>query len=468
MSITTPPVSRPLGALNLRREPGALSLRDELPALPAASRPPTGIRRLVFLLVLAIAGFWGGLGTWAALAPIASAVVASGKVRVEGDLPVVQHLEGGLLREMKVEEGARVAAGQVLAVLDETVPAAQDGILRNQLVHALAQEERLAAEFRGAARLAPSEELAALVAATPSFAGVLASQRELFETDREMWRGQAEILKTRIGNLEEQLAGLAARRGAVSEQLALVRDGLDGLDTLYDKGLVTKARFLQQRDAEVSLMGDLDIIDSQAQSLHQQVSENRERILQLRRDRLQQISQQREAIKAQIFDIRQRITANEDVRERLRIRAPATGRVLGLRFTAPGEVIREGEEIMKIVPEGASYLVEGQVRPQDVDQVAEGARARVRLTAYNFRTTPAVPGEVVYVSADSLTDQTTGQPFFRVRIRLDAAGLAALPGVEMQPGMPAQLMIATGEQTMVDYLFGPILSNLNTALRESD
>ena len=141
---------------------------------------------------------------------------------------------------------------------------------------------------------------------------------------------------------------------------------------------------------------------------------------------------------------------------------------MDLRFTATGEVIQDGEEIMKIVPDGATYVVEGQVRPEDVDQVAEGDIARVRLTAYNFRTTPAVEGVVTHVSADSFTDGATGRAFFKVNVRVDEAELATLDNVVVAPGMPAQVMITTGAQTVANYLLGPLVAGLETAMRESD
>ncbi|SES39022.1 membrane fusion protein, epimerase transport system [Tranquillimonas rosea] len=451
------------------RAAGDLTLRDALPPhTPGGARPPTRIRGLIFLLVLMIAGFWGGLGTWAARAPLHSAVVATGNFRVEGDLPVVQHLEGGLLREVRVTEGERVTEGQVLAVLDGTMTGAQDNILLSQLVNALANDERLAAEFRDAAGMTLSDELVALTARDASFGGMVQAQRELFETNREMWRGQVEILRKRVEELNEQLVGLAARQAALTEQLGLVQDELGDLKVLHDKGLVTKTRYLSRREAEVSLLGDLNILDSQVQSVRQRISETEERILQVRRDRARQITEERQAVKERIFEIRQRIVANEDVKERLLVRAPRTGKVLGLRFTAPGEVIQDGEEILRIVPDGARYVVEAQVRPEDVDQVAEGAASRVRLTAYNFRTTPPVEGEVVHVSADSLVDEATGRGYFLVKVRVPEAALEAVPDVEVQPGMPAQVMIATGEQTVADYILSPVLGGMSTAMKESN
>ena len=455
-------------ALNLHRG-GALSLPDVMPQADAAPpRPPTNIWPLVLALLVATGAFWGGLVLWAAWTPIASAVVAPGTFKVEGSLPVIQHLEGGLVRKVHVREGQRVVAGQVLVELADTLPTAQDRILMNQLVNALAQDQRLAAEFTDAPDMALSGELRALVASDPSFAEAVQTQHELFESNNQMWRGQFSILSDRYAEQENQFSGMTSRLGALNKRLALVQDELVDLEGLFSSGLVTKSRLLARRDAEVSLIGDIDYVSSQIDGLQQRMSETRERMLQVKRDRARALSEQRQQVKAQLFDIRQRIVANEDVKQRLLVRAPVGGRVIDLGFTAPGEVIGNGQDILRIVPDGASYVVEGQIRPEDFDQVHEGYKAHVRLTAYNYRTTPPVEGVVSYVSADSFTDTRTGAAFFKVNVRLPETALDDLPGVEIAPGMPAQVMIATGEQTVANYLLGPILSGIETAMRESN
>lgn len=446
-----------------------LALPNRLPDMQTVvEAPPTRTRGIVVMLVLAAAFFWLGLGSWAAVATLQSAVVASGVFRVEGNVPVVQHLEGGLIRRVYVREGEQVAAGQVLVELADTLSAAQDRILANQLVNALAQDRRLMAEARGVDELEASDELANLVASDQTFAEIVQTQRDLLVSNNGVWKGQLSILDDRMAEQENQLSGLTSRLRSQQRRLELVRDELTDLEALFKQGLITKTRLLDRRDAEIALLGDMDFVESQIEGLRQRMSETRERKLQVQRDRASRASDEQQKVKALLFDTRQRIIANRDVKERQLIRAPAAGRVMDLRFTATGEVIQDGEEIMKIVPDGATYVVEGQVRPEDVDQVAEGDTARVRLTAYNFRTTPAVEGVVTHVSADSFTDGATGRAFFKVNVRVDEAELATLDNVVVAPGMPAQVMITTGAQTVANYLLGPLVAGLETAMRESD
>lgn len=445
------------------------ALPDKLPQTEAiVAAPPTRIGFLIFLLILLCSGLWGGLGIWAATAPLQSAVIAVGSFKVDGNLPAVQHLEGGLVRKLRVADGDHVHKGQVLLELETVVSTAQDRILMNELVNSLAVDARLEAEMRDHEAMTYSPELQLLVDNYAPFAELAETQRDLFVTNTEMWKGQAAILQERWNELQQQLQGQIARRDALQQRLEIVQTDLHDLKGLLDKGLVTKTRYTARRENEVALLGDLSVVDSQIEAVHQRISETSERILQVRRERAMRISAERQAIKQGIFDIRQRLIANDDVRERALVRAPVAGRVIGLKVNSPGEVIGEGQRLMQIVPSDAVIIAEGRVRPADVDQVTEGMQARVRLTAYNFRTTPPVDGTVRYVSADALSDEETGQEYYLAKIELSDEALASLPEVDVQAGMPAQIMIATGGQTVADYILGPVLSSVETAMRESD
>lgn len=449
------------------RLPTEAGFANRMPNVKLPKSPPTRVRSLVFILCLLGFGLVGGVGSWAALAPMTSAVVAGGIFKVDGDTLKVQHLEGGIVRDLRVREGDRVEKGQVIAMLDGTRSAAQVGILTGQLASALAQDQRLQAELRGDEVFEATGELKAMIAADPSLEVVLENQRDIFLSNREMNAGQIGILKERVTQFEERTNGLLARRKALEEQLDLVKSDLESLEQLIEKGLTTKARFNRRRQDEVSIIGDLGLVDSDLMQMDQRVAEIQERILQVRRDQVLNITSNRQSVQDRVFDIRQRMSAMRDIQDRLAITAPASGQVLGLRINTLGEVIEPGVVLMEIVPEGASYVLEAQVRPSDIDEVLPGQKARVRLTAYSFRSTAPVMGEVVYVSGDSFTHATSGTSFFRVDIKLPEVELAMLPdAVNIQPGMPAQVMLETGEQTLMDYMLNPVLSGLETGMTE--
>ncbi|MFX0543661.1 HlyD family type I secretion periplasmic adaptor subunit [Roseovarius sp. S4756] len=450
----------------IERMPSEVAFSNRMPNLKLPKAPPTRVRHLILVLFLLGFGLVGGVGSWAALAPMTSAVVAMGSFKVDGDTLVVQHFEGGIVRDLRVREGDRVEKGDVLIALDGTRSEAQIGILTGQLASALAQDQRLAAEYKNAKTFEPEGELRALIAADPSLGVVEENQRDIFDSNIEMNEGQISILKERLGQLDEQIVGLTSRHDALVKQQALIEEDVRDLKQLFDQGLTTKSRFTRRRQDEIAVFGDIGKTEADLMDLRQRRSEVEQRILQVRRDQLLEIAANRQSVQDRLFDIRQRMSAMKDVQERLAITAPASGQVLGLNINTLGEVIEPGQVLLEIVPEDVEYVIEAQVRPADVDEVVLGQTARVRLTAYSFRTTAPVTGEVVYVSGDSFTDANTSAQFYRVDIKVPDSEFAALPGVHVQPGMPAQVMLETGEQTLVDYMLNPVLGGLETGLTE--
>ncbi|MGB8814198.1 MAG: HlyD family type I secretion periplasmic adaptor subunit [Paracoccaceae bacterium] len=455
-------------ALVRRRTTDVAGLIDRMPNPTPSMTLPLRVGGLSLWLFGLALGLFGVMGTWAATATMQSAVVASGLFRVQGNNLVVQHLEGGIVRNIAVTEGAVVQEGDVIARLDDTRALASLGILQNQLAGALATEARLQAEFIGAEGIAVPTELSALIAQNPAFAAVLQNQLDVFRSGRQLEIGQVQILQDRISQLTEQGMGISHRATAMAQQLSLLQEDLASLSQLYDKGLTTKPQFLAMQRDENALMGDIAVAETQRQTVLQQIAEIEERKLQVRRDRLIEITNDRQAIGATIADLRQRIDAAQDVLDRLTIVAPRAGRVMDLRINTIGEVIEGGAKLLEIVPNGGDFVIEVRISPSDINQVSEGGEARVRLTAYNFRTTPIVKGHVTHVSADSFVDERTGQPYFMADVRINQGEFDALPSVEMLLGMPAQVMISTGEQTMADYLLRPILGGMEVALSESE
>lgn len=450
------------------RKPLTPSLIDRLPTEGSRLAPPVRVSGVLIWLVILGMGFVAVLSFWATMAPMKSAVVASGQFQVLGDRLVVQHLEGGILRRIAVAEGDLVREGDVIAVLDDAAALAALEILQNQLVGALATQARLQAEFRNADSIAPSDELRALIASHPAATDVLRTQLDVFQANRQIAAGQVQILQDRISQLRQQQSGVEHRLHAQEGQLSLLQEELVSKQTLYDQGLTTKSQLLELRRDEAALSGDILVTQTQMQTVMQQIVEIEARQIQVRRDQLKVITEGRQEVDQAILDLRQRIAAAEDVARRLTIRAPQSGRVVNLQINTVGGVIAEGQELLEIVPSDADYVIEVRVRPSDINEVHEGSSARVRLTAYNFRTTPTVDGTVTNVSADSFTDAKTGQTYFKADVRVLPGQLEALGHVEAVPGMPAQVMIATGEQTIADYLLNPILGGYEVALSENE
>ncbi|NSY39521.1 HlyD family type I secretion periplasmic adaptor subunit [Leisingera sp. ANG59] len=453
------------------RVPARGGFRDLMPAsssqdIPLPKHPPTRVRQLVLWIVVCGFGLFGGLVVWATKAELTSAVVAPGAFNVAGDRLAVQHFEGGILRVLNVAEGDRVAEGEVIARLDDRRVQAQMAILNGQLASLLAQQGRLQAELKGTVALQPGEELDRLTAQAPELKQLVAVQHDLLASNRALYQGQMEIIRGRITQLKDQLKGRDARIRATEEQLALVQSELADLAGLFEKGLVPKTRISQRQMQQSGLLGTLGAMESDRGNVLEQIGEMEERRLQAGRDRAARIAAESQQVQEQILDLRQRLDATRDVAERLTIRAPRGGRVVGLNVNTLGQVVEPGQTLLELMPEDAGLLVETRVAVADIDEVSEGSQARVQLTAYSFRSTPPVRGEVVMVAAGSSLDQATGQPYYPVHIRISEEDLAALPNVKTLPGMPAQAMIETGRQTLADYLISPVLQSMSGALKE--
>ena len=445
--------------------------RDLMPASDAhmvtlPKHPPTRVRQLVLWLVVCGFGLFGGLVFWSTRAELTSAVVAAGAFNVVGDRLAVQHYEGGILQDLHVAEGDRVSEGQVIARLDGRRVQAQLAILNGQLASLLAQQARLRAEMQERDQLPPDAELAALTRQLPELTQLVMVQQDLLTSNRALYQGQMDIIQGRISQLRDQLKGRDARITATEEQLALVQEELGDLAGLFEKGLVPKTRISQRQMQQSGLMGTLGTLESDRGNVLERIGEMQERQLQTGRDRAARIASESQEVQEQLLDLRQRIHATRDIADRQTIRAPRDGRVVGLMINTLGQVVEPGQTLLELMPEGAGLLVETRVAVGDIDEVAMGSQARVQLTAYSFRSTPPVTGEVVMVAAGSSVDPASGQSYYPVHIRIRQADLAALPNVKTLPGMPAQAMIETGRQTLADYLISPVLASMSQALKE--
>ncbi len=430
--------------------------------------PPTSVSALGFWLLLFGVGLLGSLTVWASVAPIQSAVVAGGTFEVEGDLQVVEHLEGGIVREILVKEGDEVEAGQVIARLDRTRMDAQANIWRSQLVSALARDARLRAEFEQADKITPTPALAELIAQYPSYQEMLDTQNELFLSNISSDLGQVTILNERIGQLREQVAGIDDRQDKLTLQLNIVQAEVKDLEELFKKGLTLKSRISARREDEIVLIGRIGQSESERQSALQEIAEVEQRKLQIGRERRLTIANERQLTAEQIVDIRERLAATQEVLERLDIRAPIAGRLIGFSQNTVGAVINSGQTLLEIVPRDSQFIVKARVGSGDIDEVELAGPARVRMSAYSFRKTPPVNGTVSYIAADASFDAESNQSYYDVHVALDTAQLAAMPNVKPVPGMPVQVMIATGEQTIMTYLLDPVLGGFETAMVENE
>jgi HlyD family type I secretion membrane fusion protein len=418
-----------------------------------------------FLLGCAVIGFCAiGLAAWGGSAPLAGAAIATGQVVVESYRKTIQHLEGGIVRDIAVEDGDVVQPGELLVRMDDTKARTMVEALQGRYVAARAQEARLFAERDDASEISFPDEL--LQSKNPAAAEAMTGQRKIFESRRTWLSGQVAILKQQIAQLSEEISALQLQVESETRQTGLIKEEMDGVDVLVNKGLERKARLLAlQRTAEEIGARRADHL-GQISRARQKIGEAELQIADLQNKRLDDVMHDLRSTQDDLFDLKEKVVAARDVLERTVVKAPIGGVVVNRRVHTVGGVVNPGDTLLEIVPRKDELIIEAHVRIDDIDRVRPGLPVQVRLTAYKQRWTPTVDGTVQTVSADRLQDTRSGDAFFVARVIVDPESLKKLPNVQLYPGMPADVLIITQPRTAMDYMLLPITASLSHAFRE--
>lgn len=414
---------------------------------------------------LIIALFFGGFGAWAAFAPLNGAVVANGVVKVEGNRKSVQHLDGGIVKDLRVKEGDRVGAGDVLIVLDDTQARAEFEVLSEQYLVLRATEVRLLAELAGETDLVMPPELAARK--QDFYArNIWAGQIKQFESRRAALEGQRQVIGEKIHQLASQIDGAIAQASAFTEQSISVRVEAESVAPLVEKMLLPRPRLLQLERTASGLEGQAAEAKANIAKFRQAIAEQELQITQLGNDRSAEVTKDLREVHAKLAEVLPKRASAEAVLGRMEIRSPYAGRVVALNVFSIGGVIQRGEKILDIVPDDDGLTVEVQIAVEDISEVHPGSAAELSLTAYKQRIVPTIRGEVLRVSADRLTDPKTNNSYFVASVQPNFGDLVQLPGVSLEAGMPVSVMVATEARTALDYIVGPLTMSFRQALRQ--
>ncbi|NEU13476.1 HlyD family type I secretion periplasmic adaptor subunit [Methylobacterium sp. BTF04] len=410
-----------------------------------------------------------GFGVWAGSAPLAGAIVTSGSFVTTGQNKTLQHLEGGVIREILVKEGDVVEPGQVLLVLDDTTPKVELRRLTLRHDRLSAVETRLRAEGLEASEITFPPELLAK-ASDPDVSSVIAHQTLTFQARRKSLDSDVAILRDGITALDQKIKGTRVQRDAMTRQIKLFEQELEGKMALLNAGLVRRSEVLALQRAHANALGEIGRLDGDIGDAQERITRIREQIQGARNTAVKTVTEQLHETLAEQNDVRERIRSAQGVLGRIAVTAPVAGIVVKLRYHTAGGVVEAGKSIMEIVPSQGDLVIEAHVRPQDIDHVRRGQSAGVRLTALSQRITPMVGGQVIYVSADALPDDRRGSAgsgdTYIARIRLDPIEAASLRHFSPTPGMPAEVYIKTTERTFLEYLIKPLKDSMTRAFRE--
>jgi HlyD family type I secretion membrane fusion protein len=435
--------------------------------------------KLPIVVGLTIMVVWlGCFGVWAGVAPLNSAVVAPGKFMATGQNKLVQHFEGGIIREIAVKEGDVVAENQVLVRIDDTAANAKLRRLVLKKYRLVAMKARLEAETRSSETIETPAALSETVR-DPEVKAIIERQRAELRARRANLATEENVLRKQIAGLEESINGYQAQVQSTTGRIALFAEELKEKNSLLGQQLVRKSDVLALRRAEAGLGGDLGEFIGRIADSRERIAQANEKIAQLRSTALRDAIKELRETETDLDDVEEQIRAAQDVVNRVDVRSPVRGIVVKSNFHTPGGVVAPGAVILELLPIGDERIIEAHVNPRDISHVSVGQEALVRLSALNQRITPMVGATVIYVSADAFAEQmqgTAGTPadsdtrrqFYVVRVRLDKDDtLRRIPEFTPTPGMPADVYIKTGERTFFEYIMKPVFDSFSRAFRET-
>lgn len=448
--------------------------KQNLPALPGDEEwfsdvPRNGRRPALLGYAVLFFGVFG-FSAWSSTAPIDGAVVASGTFVATSQNKVVQHLEGGIIDEILSKEGQIVEKGQTLIRLKDTKARADLKRLNIRQAQLQAMDARLKAEAIGFSEKVDYPTDLIGKSSSRDVRAVIDTQNAIFRARRHKLDNEIAILNQSIAAYRQRIKGNAHQLKSSERQLKIIELELKGKTKLLNAGLVRKPEYFSLLRAKANLTGEIGRRQSDMHDAEERIIGTKAQIARARNIAIQTAVEERLGIEGELKDIRERIKGAQSVLTRVAVKSPVKGIVVKLNYHTAGGVIRPGNDILALLPLGDELVIEARIRPEDIDVVTTGQEANVRLTALNQRLTPIVPGNVIYVSADSLPNETNSlskDNVYIARIKLDKNEANKIGGFLPTPGMPTEVYIKTGTRTFFQYLMQPIMDTVSRAFRET-
>ncbi|MCU7813683.1 MAG: HlyD family type I secretion periplasmic adaptor subunit [Candidatus Thiodiazotropha sp. (ex Rostrolucina anterorostrata)] len=423
-------------------------------------------RIMGFVIILVV---FFGFGTWAAVAPLASAAHAPGKVRVENKRKTVQHLEGGIVKSLLVQDGDYVEKGQVVMTLDDTQIKSQLEVVQGQYLLALAREARLTAQRDQMDAVVYPQEFTDLQNDS-RVREVMSVQNQMFSVRKAAYENELALYVQQIEQFESQIKGLYAQKKSSRHLVSSYATDLKNLRSLEKKGYAERRQVNEVQREMVQNEGELGELNATIALTKSRIVEVRLQSLQLQKELQREVAAEINEVQEQLFQLVEQKQALQDTLTRMVIRAPQSGAVLELLVHTIGAVVGTGQELMGIVPEGKRLVIEARISPIDIDRIAIGQTADIRFSAFKMRETSSIFGRLITISADSLIDSndSTQTAYYLAIVEITQEGLQHLADSDLTliAGMPAEVFIKTGERTLFQYLFDPLANTVARAFIE--
>ncbi|MEY5098219.1 MAG: hypothetical protein RJA36_938 [Pseudomonadota bacterium] len=439
-----------------------------VPPLAAESQePPADTARAARIGLWALGLGFGGFLLWAALAPLDEGVPSHGMVAIDTKRKAVQHLSGGIIKQVLVKEGDWVKEGQPLVLLDEAVARANYEAVRQRYLGLRAMQGRLLAEQSGAASITFHPDLQA-AAGDPLIQNQIATQQQLFQSRRAALRADLAGIEESIRGQEGQLQAYDGMLGHRRNQLALLQDELKNTRELVQEGYAPRNRQLElERMAADTQAAIADLLGNTVRA-QRTIGELRQRAQARQQEYHKEVEKDLSDVTRDVQSDAEKFVAVKADLERSEIKAPVAGQVVGLAAQTVGGVVQPGQKIMDVVPGNEALLLEARIEPHLIDRVHAGLPTDVRFSAFAHSPQLVVAGEVQSVSSDLLTEQqgNTLVSYYLARVKVTAEGMKALGKRQLQPGMPAEVVIRTGERSLLTYLLNPLTKRLAASMKE--
>lgn len=425
-------------------------------------------RRLTRTGVLTILIFVGGFFIWAGFAPLSGAVIAPGIIKLDMNRKKIQHLEGGIVREIWVKEGSLVQQGQSLLALEDIRSSADLNVLSHEWNVLLAKESRLLAEQKLSEHVDFSAELNKNK--TPEILEIIKNEQGIFASRRKSLLDQIDFINQEISHANANLNSLLNQANALNESMSYAKHQLNATEELLAQNYVQQADIWKLKGGLADKNEQLAQIQANQASVRERLTELKLRVVTVKNEYLQQVDADLKQTRQELAAVREKMRPAQDTQQRHIVKAPISGQVINLNVSTIGEVIQPGKDLMEIVPESQTLIIEAQIKTDDIDVVHIGHDSDIQLSAFNRRTTPLIKGQVSYISGDAIKDESDAHNiFYRAYIKADNSSNVLLEelGLKLTPGMPAVAFIKTRSRTFFDYIMEPIIGFSRKTLRET-
>jgi len=435
-----------------------MAAQDTAPAWRGTLPLATGFVALLILV--------GGLGVWLVRTEISGAVVASGMVQVESNRQVIEHLDGGMVGEIRVKDGDIVEAGDILIRLDGQRVKSELTIVQGQLQEIMARQARLRAERDDSGKVQPSEELLSLAAGSPEIREIIKGEESLFDARRAALNQEADLLAEQNRQITNRITGIEAQLQALTTQQTLLGQQLADQQTLLKGKLTQKSQVVALQREEADFLGQIGRLEAEIAELRGQAASNRIELLQLRTRRQEEAATDLRDMQYRQVELLEKRSSLLETISRLDVRAPVGGVIYNTQVFAVQSVAQPGEPLMYIIPQDQPLVVSSQINGINIDEVYVGQEAILRFSSFDQRETPEVKGQISRISADVIKDDATGLNYYSAEILPYQAAITALGEQSLIPGMPVEVFIKTKDRTAFEYLTQPLMNFFNRSFRE--